>query len=214
MEKICPICGRSSKEVEFIGEFCKYCYLEKTKQKLPNLAKIKKCKKCGRIKIGKEWFEESKEKLEEAISKNIGFKFELKEIKNDIAIGFIFVDGARVEASIKINYIKTLCKEDFLKTSKYYEAKLQLRGSEEEVEKVSNLIEKNLKNTYILEKKKEKNGVDLLIGSREELEKVLRLLGFKTKRTFSLVGMRNGKRVYRATYILRCGDDKAQNNKH
>ena len=214
MEKICPICGRSSKEVEFIGEFCKDCYLEKIKQKLPNYAEIKKCKKCGRIKIGNEWLEENKENLEEAISKSIGSKFELKEIKNNIAFGFIYFDKVKVEASIKIKFIQTLCREDFLKTSRYYEAKLQLRGSEEEVEKVSQMIEKSLRNTYILEKKKEKNGIDLLIGSREELEKTLRLLGLKAKRTFSLIGMKNGKRVYRATYILRCGDDKAQNNKH
>jgi NMD protein affecting ribosome stability and mRNA decay len=214
VEKFCPICGRSSKEVEFVGEFCKDCYLERAKQKLPTSAEIKKCRKCGKIKVSGEWVEESKENLEKAISKNIGFKFELKELRNDIASGFIYIDDSKVEAKIKIKFIRTLCLEDLLKSAKYYEAKVQLRGNEEEVKKIEKEIERNLRNTYILQKIKDKNGVDLLIGNRKELEKVIRALELKPKVTFSLVGMRNGKRVYRATYLIRCEDDKAQDNNH
>jgi small GTP-binding protein len=83
-----------------------------------------------------------------------------------------------------------------------------------EVKKIEKEIERNLRNTYILQKIKDKNGVDLLIGNRKELEKVIRALELKPKVTFSLVGMRNGKRVYRATYLIRCEDDKAQDNNH
>jgi len=212
VEKICPICGRSSKEVEFVGEFCKDCYLKYSKQNIPNYVEIKKCKKCGKIKVGKEWFDETKEKLEEVISKGIKLKFELKEVKNDTAFGFVFIDNTKIETSIKLKFIKTLCDEDFLKTSRYYEAKLQLRGSADKVEQIAQMIEKNLQNTYILEKRKEKNGVDLLIGSRGEVEKIIKKIGLQAQRTFSLVGMKNGKRFYRATYIVRCGDDKAQDN--
>jgi len=87
-----------------------------------------------------------------------------------------------------------------------------LRGSADKVEQIAQMIEKNLQNTYILEKRKEKNGVDLLIGSRGEVEKIIKKIGLQAQRTFSLVGMKNGKRFYRATYIVRCGDDKAQDN--
>jgi NMD protein affecting ribosome stability and mRNA decay len=202
VEKVCPICGRSNKEVEFIGEFCVDCFLNLRKQNIPNSVEVKKCKKCNRIKVGKEWLSE-KEGIEKLISKAIGFKFELKEIKAQEAIGFVYIEGKKINKSIKIKFIQTLCYEDFLKSSRYYEAKIQLRGEREKVEEVAKEIERNLLNTYILEKKEDKNGIDLLVGSRKEVEKTLKLLNLKPLVTFSLAGVKNGKRFYRATYSIR-----------
>ncbi len=58
--RICPRCGRSSSEVDFIGPLCKDCYVEVYGiAKLPSKATFTYCQYCGRYRYQGGWNEPS-----------------------------------------------------------------------------------------------------------------------------------------------------------
>ncbi len=60
MVKVCPRCGRTSEEVEFIGSLCKDCYVETIGiARLPKELSFIYCKYCGRYKYQGGWNEPS-----------------------------------------------------------------------------------------------------------------------------------------------------------
>ncbi len=60
MERICPRCGRTSSEVEFVGNLCKDCYVEMYGvARLPNRISYVFCRYCGRYKYQGGWNEPS-----------------------------------------------------------------------------------------------------------------------------------------------------------
>ncbi|MEB3844205.1 MAG: hypothetical protein LRS48_00820 [Desulfurococcales archaeon] len=64
-EKVCPRCGRTSREVPFIGNLCRDCYVEVYGiASLPSRVEFVYCKYCGRYKYQGEWFEPSDPTLE------------------------------------------------------------------------------------------------------------------------------------------------------
>ncbi len=57
-ERICPRCGRSSAEVEFIGSFCKDCYVDLYGvARIPGRVEFTYCQYCGRYKYQGGWNE-------------------------------------------------------------------------------------------------------------------------------------------------------------
>ena len=98
----------------------------------------------------------------------------------------------------------------------YYEAVLQLRGSEEKVRKMQSRIEKKIgemrplhKGAFISEQgiKKVLGGIDIRIGSKEIAWKlamdIKSLYKTEIKKSYTLVGARQGSRIYRTTILMR-----------
>ncbi|WP_292319550.1 NMD3-related protein [Caldisphaera sp.] len=55
-EKICPMCGRSSNEVEFIDKFCKDCFIKhKGLAIIPDKVEFTYCNICGSYKYLGQW---------------------------------------------------------------------------------------------------------------------------------------------------------------
>ncbi|MEB3759546.1 MAG: hypothetical protein GSR81_01700 [Desulfurococcales archaeon] len=60
MARICPRCGRSSDEIEFIGSLCKDCYVETVGiARVPEEISFTYCRYCGRYKYQGGWNEPS-----------------------------------------------------------------------------------------------------------------------------------------------------------
>ncbi|MGC8566616.1 MAG: NMD3-related protein [Caldisphaera sp.] len=56
-EKICPICGRSSKDIAFIGNLCKDCFIkQKGLVNISNEIDYTYCTLCGSYKYMGQWF--------------------------------------------------------------------------------------------------------------------------------------------------------------
>ena len=68
-ERICPKCGRSSREVAFVGPFCKDCYVEVYGvARIPATLHYVYCQYCGRFKYQGGWNEASSPYLDQAVS--------------------------------------------------------------------------------------------------------------------------------------------------
>jgi len=64
-ERICPRCGRSSREVAFVGSFCKDCYVNVYGvARLPGAVHYVYCQYCGRYKYQGGWNEPTSPTLE------------------------------------------------------------------------------------------------------------------------------------------------------
>ncbi|MCE4623842.1 MAG: 60S ribosomal export protein NMD3 [Caldisphaeraceae archaeon] len=68
-EKICPVCGRSSKEVKFIGNMCKDCFIKHVGlAKIPNSIEFTYCPICGSYKQRGQWVNPSNNMEDNVIS--------------------------------------------------------------------------------------------------------------------------------------------------
>jgi len=109
-----------------------------------------------------------------------------------------------LEREVRIEFEQALCDECYRSRSGYYEAILQLRGSAERVERVRRKLVGALeRRTFIAREEELKGGVNLYAGSRSALQQALAEFGYSIKPSFKLAGMRQGKRIYRATYLIR-----------
>ncbi|GCC10143.1 NMD3 family protein [archaeon] len=118
---------------------------------------------------------------------------------------------------VKVPVKLSICPTCQRSVSRYYEAIVQLRGLEkkspDEKEKIRAAMEKailsqNDLNTFISELKKIRGGYDFYVGSAKAARKSVNILRVKyggfLKESSKLFGMgKNGKELYRITYLLR-----------
>lgn len=120
------------------------------------------------------------------------------------------------EKPVLILIKKQVCPNCSAVPQTYYEAVLQLRGSEEKVRKMQSRIEKKIgemrplhKGAFISEQgiKKVLGGIDIRIGSKEIAWKlamdIKSLYKTEIKKSYTLVGARQGSRIYRTTILMR-----------
>jgi nonsense-mediated mRNA decay protein 3 len=226
--KVCPGCGRTEKEVPFIGYLCRDCYLKEHEVvHIPKKLEIKQCPRCGRIYTDR-WTEFSLEALSEWLSKRIRtdlegqqLTFSFPEIDED-RISFIYIargaiEGVPVEikgqGEIKVR--KELCPRCARESGGYYEAILQLRGPSayEMVETVAHRVEREPNDYAFVSKVVERReGVDLYVGSRKAAEraakKIARKYHARLVKSHTLVTEKNGKKLYRLTVAIHFPDDE------
>lgn len=224
--KVCPKCGRTEKDVPFIGFFCRDCYLEDHDVvRFPERLELPYCVSCERIYTGR-WTEFSLDALRHwlegkvktsADNARITFSFpEMDEEK--IIYRFILrgeIEGTEVEVpgDGEIILKKTLCPRCARESGGYYEAVIQIRGSNvyDHAEEVARMVEREKgEYNFVAKVVERKEGVDLYVGSRKIAEKVAKKIerryGIKPVRSYTLVTEKNGKRLYRVTIALHFKD--------
>ncbi|MEM3422628.1 MAG: NMD3-related protein [Candidatus Bilamarchaeaceae archaeon] len=202
---ICPKCGKSNREIKFIEAFCVDCYPYNIR--LPEI-EIEECKRCGKVKFRGEWQQFNRKKFEDyVVSKCRGdFSSAIYDSKSN-TITFKIRKGNE-EVSITRTFepkIKTsICQECSRKAAGYFEAIIQLRGNPYDVKKYQGILTDLLKKETFLSKTDEKKeGVDLYVGDSKAVIRLFSEMGLKALMTKKLMGVRQGKRYYRTTFLLR-----------
>ncbi len=203
---LCPKCGKSENEKDFIESFCSDCYTFNIK--VPMHEEIKQCKKCDRIFVHGEWQKEKSAIINRFISKRC--KGEFKEVTYDgirkCAVFLIEKEDRQffVEILIDIKFVKTMCSDCSRISGGYYEAIVQLRGDGKRIERYKKMIERLLKRTTFISKiENAKGGIDIYSGNTKKTLIVLGQLGQRYIMTKKLIGTREGKRIYRTTFSIR-----------
>ncbi|MEM2174957.1 MAG: NMD3-related protein, partial [Candidatus Micrarchaeia archaeon] len=177
--------------------------IKEKRKKIPNEIIIYVCKNCGSIKIRNWVKKEEREKLEEELKEKFS-KFGCYKVKieNSILKVYIF-DKIKFEKDVLINKKFTYCKDCSKIINKAYEGIIQIREKElsKKVEKVKKLFLENLRS--IIEIEKVKNGYDIYFASTKEIFDVLKKFSLSAKVTKKLYGMKNGKRIYRTTFLIK-----------
>lgn len=211
MERICPRCGKSSKEAEFAGEFCTGCY--PVEIKCPHSVEVARCSRCERLLGPKGWVKEGEFDFDLLLKRNCKGKFD--SVKFD-AVGGIAVFWVRVgkeqmkiEKKVELRVQKGICTDCTRKTGGYFEGNIQLRGEEKKVQrfaiKIANELEKK---SFIAKIEELKEGIDIYFGNRNAAIEALNKFSLPYYRTEKLAGERNGKRLYRTTLLVRLGEKK------
>jgi nonsense-mediated mRNA decay protein 3 len=148
------------------------------------------------------------------------------EEKRDIATCNILLSGFLDDHEIKekqkmvVYKKKTVCPICSKKAGGYFEAILQLRSDKKDIDKkeknevittISKLIQEQIykdeKEVFLSKVKDTQGGVDFYISKKEVARNIAKKLherfGGTVKASPKLVGMKEGKRVYRMTYLVR-----------
>ncbi len=218
--KYCPTCNRNSNEFKFIGDFCEICSTKKILETIPDSIEINQCKDCKKIKTNLGYYEFNKASLVALLSKivkNSSVKIlNFDQDKKTILARFtIHKDQDKLVFEKQFSYkIKNLmCQQCYWRHSGYYEAIVQLRidsdnmqqNKQDKIERIlkslTNFIINN--NGFIARIDKEKFGYDIYTSNKIETARYFAIKKYKPKVSFTLYGLKNGKRVYRNTYLLK-----------
>ena len=207
--KVCPKCGATNRDKQFVGPFCKDCYSVDIKLK-SDVLPYTVCKDCKNVKLLGEWVRPAPEIFRSYIKKIVKGKENYDDFDFDLDTGDIIFhitkEGVKFEVKKNIMVQKNvgLCDECSRTHGGYYEAIIQVRGTDEKVsrmmKKIKGLVEKI---TFISKEEKLKEGLDIYVGRKTGVEELLAQLGLKTKKSYKLYSMKEGKRIYRITYIVR-----------
>ena len=182
---MCPRCGKNVEKL--YDNICLDCYLEKLEvQEI----RIRRCKVCGRYFVSNKAFDNK----EEAISFYIK-KFSSKRLDE---LAFL-LPRSKIEVEEK-EFVCNYCRKF---VSRKIEAILQLRGEniEEIVEKYG-LIGKTVKGGFDVNFSFKRYAYELINKLRKEYD-----ISMKVSR--KLIGMKQGKKVYRDTILVRINGKKA-----
>ena len=206
MELKCVKCGISEKEIPFSGPFCIKC--RPLNIKCPKHIEFIRCSKCGRVRLKGNWVKADEAKLsEEVISKCKGeFISGSYDFRKQEATFFVG-DRTRmfpVKERIKASVLKNICPDCSRKSGGYFEGIIQLRGSKGKVKKAFWMMKKMLaKKTFITKEEEKKEGLDIYVGSSKAVVEMLAELGLRARISKKLAGQKEGKRLYRTTFLIR-----------
>ncbi|MCL5100716.1 MAG: 60S ribosomal export protein NMD3 [Candidatus Marsarchaeota archaeon] len=207
MPKHCPICNRTSDKTLFYGEFCRYCAESKLDSKLPTSIDVKKCKRCGKIWVGEAFVEPNGLQVEKFLKQKLrGYKVHLMDLNESRVVADISeIDGPSVTKPMALNYISTLCTTCSRKASSYYEAVFQLRGNNSKMLKFIKDVEKYFikRDGFITKIEEDPNGYNIYLSSKKLASGFVSIHNLKPNMSYTLYGLKNGKKVYRNTYAIR-----------
>ena len=178
--KICPRCGEETEN--FYENLCLKCYIEKLKEVK---IKFRQCKYCKKFFVSNKIFENFDDAKNFYIEKYLKKKYQIIEK----------IPEEKFKFEIK-DFLCEKCKEVI---SSKVEAILQLRGELKTLNKIMNIFK--------LEGRRVKNGFDIDFKSKDDLKKIFGFLkrNFKIEHNISrkLVGLKDGKRKYKDTVLVR-----------
>jgi nonsense-mediated mRNA decay protein 3 len=192
----------------------------------PSKIEIETCGRCGSSKTHGEWKQGSispVQFLKETTKQdphihNPEFKVSSGNHHWQIWIsGNIFGKNITEEYTIPLKIQKTVCPRCSMITGGYYEAIIQIRGTNrpvtsEEKKMITQLITKKLSlssdnKAFLTKIDEKKEGIDYYLGGSHIADSLTRFLKQrfygKTKKSVTLVGMKDGHNVHRVTYLLR-----------
>ncbi len=210
MPKYCPTCGNSSDRVKFFGNFCEDCARAKFLEKLPKIVEIVTCKRCGKIKAGGSFVPPNGNNTELAIKPQIG-KYAVHLIDYDANSAKIDVSEETphgrlaVELTIEIRQKKALCDMCYKKACNYYEAVIQLRGNNYKIarfiERITRFFDMN--NEFVGKIERADDGSNVYLSNKRLAQAYISKNRLHSTNSFTLAGVKNGKRIYKNTYAIR-----------
>lgn len=206
--KHCPICNKSSDEIEFFGEFCEDCAGKKFKGKLEREAEVIVCRDCGRIKVAGSFVPDTESSMERLLA-GVFKPYRVKLVHSSNGIARIRVSdekqgGLEVEHNVHLAFKRTLCDSDARKRAGYYEAVLQFRGDSEKVSRLAAALQRYLENNdaFVARSEEKEHGVDVYVSDKKVALSFITVRHLKWKGSFELHGEKRGKRLYRNTYFI------------
>ncbi|HII38609.1 TPA: hypothetical protein HA318_01225 [Candidatus Micrarchaeota archaeon] len=217
MKKICPSCGKTEEENEFITSFCPACYSSRHElYRLPHTMEITVCPSCGNTASGEPLGSSEKQLAKHVIAK---FRSE-HELKSYVAKVdksgknrevllelLLIVHGKEVtkHANVTVRVTKKQCTKCSRRSSGYFEAIIQLRAEEgnakSKIEKLASTAAKLIEEkSFVPRVEKTVNGIDVYSGSASEAQKALHALKLHYAISKKQSGMKQGKRLYRTTF--------------
>ena len=213
LEKFCPRCGKKTKK--FYKGLCLDCYLEelKIKSEIPGEIVINQCPLC------KDFiFKNRNLKFDDVVRYSIkkflkkirakDFEYRIEDNILHLVIN-LKIDNKikKFERIVKLKIKKTYCKFCRFRVSGYYEGIIQLRNlPENKIQEIINFIKKiERKNrmAFISKEERLKNGLNLYVGSKNVINILKKKFEYETKVSRKLYGIKNGKKVYRVTLLMR-----------
>lgn len=208
MERICPACGASSGKKPFVGEHCADCWLSRERGRWPASVELTVCVKCGRVWREKKWKYPAPTltaSLVEAAFEKHGLEGHYN-VEAGVFEGILHEGGGRVPFSQTVEVIrkKTQCPTCSRSESNYHEAIIQLRGNRDLVERAARRLVRRLeKKTFLARMEEMHGGLDLYVGFKKEVAGLLQEEELKFVRSEKLAGQKQGKRLYRSTFLIR-----------
>ncbi|MDE1856567.1 MAG: hypothetical protein KGH98_00620 [Candidatus Micrarchaeota archaeon] len=210
--KYCPTCERSSNDARFIGEFCEFCVRAKITKRMKDSVEVIACKNCGKIKTPLGFENVSKAAMGDAIAHELGAKGCKVTVERfddrgaDLWMECETEDGPiEFDYPVRLKIRKQMCMQCYRRTSGYYEALVQLRG---DMNKCSALVKRLTRyaegrGAFIAKVEELDNGYDVYVSDKLLAGEFFTFHKLKPKRSFTLYGMKKGKRLYRNIYLLR-----------
>ena len=205
--KVCPKCGRTSDEIEFVDNFCIECYQPDIK--VPTKIIITVGKVTGKLYFKGKWIKNTEDNVKKIISSHIKGEFEDIDYDPKLRVLTVFVKVKDkvipYKRHVVIRYKYSLEPEEAKLRSGYYEGIIQVRGKPGKVrwwvKRLMTLLSRA--RVGVSNVKELKEGVDLYITDKKKVPEVLRSAGLKFKTSRTLYGLKEGKRVYRETFLVR-----------
>ncbi len=183
--------------------------------------RLEMCPTCGRIRL-KRWVPFNVNDLAQWVRRQIRVSADSYTVSVSIrpengkllavytVVGEIQGVPFRVFGQKEMEVVKKQCPECSLKAAGYYEAVIQLRG--DKVREMLRFLRKYIEScggpkAFIARVEEVRGGFDVYVGSRKIAEKAVRRLrqtyNAEVKRSYTLVGERDGRRIYRETLSVR-----------
>ena len=104
-----------------------------------------------------------------------------------------------------LTYKKYLCEKCYRKACNYHEAVVQLRGNMQRAEKMLAKITKyfEARDEFITKVEEADNGMDVFLSNKKLATAFMSRNDLKPVVSFTLVGVKKGRKVYKNTYALR-----------
>ncbi len=218
MHKTCPSCGRrESGELAFARAFCIDCYSKRENLFEVPKAELKRCTRCGRSFVSGKWKDFSDSEIGKWAASKIKSRLpvsvksvSLRSVKGGLLVSAdieLDADGTAISkrAGVPVSMPKVLCSDCHKKSGGYREAVIQLRGgTPERLRKMAEKLVGELEaGSYVSDYDEHKNGIDFSVGSRSLALRIVGRLGRHYTRSNTLIGQKEGTRIYRTTLCVR-----------
>jgi NMD protein affecting ribosome stability and mRNA decay len=201
----CADCGKEN--VKLVGGLCKDCYLACNEvMNGPEVIEISYCPKCGKYFIGAAWTDD----LSAFLSKKVKFDGKVKDFSYELGENFVILKvkgivadcfDVEVERKVKVEYTKKHCEQCHSKVTGFWNAKVQIRGSDLDP------VLKFLNSENVSKIERVRGGADIFFRRKEHATYFANVLAkkWKTKmvRSTKLVGMSEGERLFKTTLLVR-----------
>lgn len=200
---ICPKCGKSDSEVEFIDSFCIKCF--PIKVEFPQSIPLRHCRKCDRMLFRGDWIPYNPKKLAVIILAKCSGNYESADFDSqNNTIIFNFVGGKKLYRVVSIDTDSNQCPRCSRISGGYYQGIVQLRGNEKRISKLAEILFKKLEKLTFISKTEEKDGgIDIYVGSSKAALTIINNMGLDSLITKKLIGREEGTRLYRTTFSIR-----------
>jgi nonsense-mediated mRNA decay protein 3 len=220
LKKLCALCGKHAENL--VDGLCTDCYdkkFPKIKLEREKLS-IKLCE-CGRAKIDKKWRDsvDEEELVKTVVERNVtprhdtNIHVEYQWLKDRIIVRLLDADNSNILGSFVVNVKYEKCPRCAAYLGKYYEATLQIRGGEDFILDVLELVDDVLKKetsdekAFVTEETRVRGGVDLKLGSKRVASKIVSLAkkykNAEIKYSKKLKTRKAGKDIFRYTFLIK-----------